>query len=569
MVYPFNMPVDDESKPPRVRPSLSRRSAAYEDLGTVLRHRGRARRGPSAAAAWLLPALIALIAIGVAAFLVAYFHHRSDLSSAAPPTPARRAVLFVLSGVPASALQQVKLPSIDALRARGVSYRRAWVGQMEDSPVVSAATIGTGAFPAHDGVVGTQWRDPNSGALVRPAQFARVQQGELDQIMETAAPPSLAATLAEQGKTLSVGGEGCAAADAAGTWMAAYVLCPTRSHRAWIPAAVTGHAPPASVLRARGLRVRAAFGPALAPTVEGWRASAEDSWIARYTVRAMRATRPKLTIVTFPEYEALGRYTAAKRAGLLRFVLRGIDRDIGTIVHEEQREGLDSRTVYVVTSDGGMAEFARRIALPAVNRAVLSAGGQPVYFQAGAALMIGLRDLLQAQPVAQAVQSASLHGVTAIYYKTGSHGSYRYAPQYLHATLPSSYPPAAAYLLDTMASPSSPDVVVTFSSGAGIEGVRAGKHRNTGSSLGMQWAEQHIPLIIAGHGILQGRVSTSPARLVDIAPTVAALLGMHLQGSDGVVLEDAVLHAHAAALARQQAVDARLRRYIGPLFAGG
>lgn len=572
MVYPFSMPVDDESQRPRIRPSRSRRPvAAYEDLGTVLRHRNRRGRG-STVTPWVPPTIIALVAIGVAAFVVAYLHQRSRVPSAVPPTPARHAVIFVLSGVPVAALQRSDLPSIGALRKRGVSYRDAWVGQMANVPVAASATIGTGTFPARDGVVNSQWRDPNSGALVRPTQFAAVQQGQLDQIMETAAPPSLASALAGetgQGRTLSVGGEGCATADAAGSWMAAYVLCPERARHGWIPSSVTGHAPPASVTRPQGLRVRAASGSALAPSVEGWRAGAEDAWIARYTIRAMRATRPKLTIVNFPEYEALGRYTPKKRSGLLRFVLRGIDRDIGAVVREVRREGIDRSTVYVVASDGGMTAFRSRVPVSSINRAVLSAGGQPVYYERGGTLMIGLRDVLQAQPVAQSIQSAALRGIDAIYYKTGSHGSYRYVLQYLRAALPASYPTAAAYLLDTMASPPSPDVIVIFSPGAGSPGFPAGKHPNTGSSMGTQWSQQHIPLIIAGHGVVQNRTSSSPARLVDIAPTVAASMGVQLQGSSGAVLEDAFLHQHAAQLTRQRAVDARLRGYVRVLRSTG
>lgn len=517
-------------------------------------------------------AVFALLATGVGAFFAAYLHHRSDLSASAPPTPARHAIIFVLSGVPASALQTTDLPNIAALRARGVTYRSAWVGQMESLPIASAATIGTGAFPARDGVIGMQWRDPNSGSVVQPTGSTAVRQGELDQIMETASPPSLAATIAGRsgsGKTVSIGGEGCAAASAAGTWMADYVLCPVRYRRGWIPAAVTGHSPPTGVLAPRDLRTPAARGTSLAPAIEGWRAGAEDAWIASVAVRAMRLTHPRLTIVNFPEYGALSRYTPAARQNLLRFLLRGIDHDIGLIVREERRQKLDGQTVYIVTSDGGVARFARRVPLVKVKVAVRAAGGQPVYVQPGATLAIGLRDILQAQPVVQSIESASLRGVASIFYKSGTRGAYRYAPQYLSPSLPSSYPAAAQYLLTTMASPMSPDAIVAFSHGSGIPGLPVGRHVDIASSFGMGWAEQHIPLIVAGHGILPGRVLSSPARLVDIAPTVAALMGSDLTGSNGVVLEDAFLHQVAGPLARERRADQRLRAYVRALSSAG
>lgn len=511
--------------------------------------------------------LLLLVATVAGAFLVSYFHHRSPLVIS-HSTPARRAVIFVLSGVPASALAGTNLPNISALRRRGTDYRNGWVGQMEDVPLASAATIGTGAFPRSTGIIGAEWRDPSSGALVNPTTFLAMQQGELDQIMQAAGPPSLAQTVVganSRATSLSIGGEDCAVPNVAGTWMATYVLCPRLAGQFWVPAAVTGHAPPRSVLAAQGLRTPASRGSTLAASLEGWPAGAQDSWIAHFAVRAIRMMNPTLTVVTFPEYNTLARYAPPARTRLLRFVLHGIDRNIGAIVAELRREHRERQTVYVVTSDGGITIPRHYIPIARLARAVRSAGGRLLYYAAGNSLVMGLQSPGQAQPVAQAIQAARIPGIDAIYYRARSHGSYHYALEYVNPARASSYPTTTGYLLRTMASATAPDVVVAFAPGLEVRGLPAGTRLSTGSSLGMGRAEQRIPFIVAGHGVQGHRTSTVAARLVDIAPTVAALLGKRLDGSPGMVLEDAFQHQRPDLLVRERSMARTLQRYAAAL----
>ncbi|MCX5975022.1 MAG: hypothetical protein NTU59_10240, partial [Coprothermobacterota bacterium] len=66
------------------------------------------------------------------------------------------------------------------------------------------------------------------------------------------------------------------------------------------------------------------------------------------------------------------------------------------------------------------------------------------------------------------------------------------------------------------------------------------------------WGDQHIPLILAGPGVLQG-TSDTPARLVDILPTLSRLIGFPTDGMDGVVLADALRNPDPSDTRRQQA----------------
>jgi arylsulfatase A-like enzyme len=72
------------------------------------------------------------------------------------------------------------------------------------------------------------------------------------------------------------------------------------------------------------------------------------------------------------------------------------------------------------------------------------------------------------------------------------------------------------------------------------------------------WGNQHIPLIISGPGIQRGVTSNAPARIVDLAPTIARVLGFPLKGFDGVPLADALDNVSADDLTAQNAVTLKL-----------
>jgi hypothetical protein len=169
-----------------------------------------------------------------------------------------------------------------------------------------------------------------------------------------------------------------------------------------------------------------------------------------------------------------------------------------------------------------------------------------VYTTSDTATLIGLRDGLQAQPVAQAIQAANYNYVDAIYYASGSAGSRVYEPQFLNPNVPASFPAALDYLLGTLASPNSPDVVVVYR-----PGTLVGEGPAVMGTLGLQWEDQHVPLFISGHAVARGVQSLFPARLVDIAPTIETLMGLRPPAVDGVVLADALLNPTSRVLEKQ------------------
>ena len=74
-------------------------------------------------------------------------------------------------------------------------------------------------------------------------------------------------------------------------------------------------------------------------------------------------------------------------------------------------------------------------------------------------------------------------------------------------------------------------------------------------------------MILAGPGIKKGYVSTYPARLVDIAPTVETLLGAAPQHQDGMPLADALVNPPAGALAFQRKASVQLSSDVDALIS--
>ncbi|HEX6507361.1 MAG TPA: hypothetical protein VF221_06995, partial [Chloroflexota bacterium] len=162
------------------------------------------------------------------------------------------------------------------------------------------------------------------------------------------------------------------------------------------------------------------------------------------------------------------------------------------------------------------------------------------------------------QPVAQSLESGTGRAIDAVYFKSQTASGWQYGAQYVSPGVSSRFADATQYLLGTVASADSPDVVVIYRPHAGLILERAGRYRRREGGLGLQWDNQHIPLIVAGHGTYAGRTSSYPARLVDIAPTVEALLGLSAGTGDGEALRDGLIQPPAGA-DFQKASSSRLR----------
>jgi arylsulfatase A-like enzyme len=96
----------------------------------------------------------------------------------------------------------------------------------------------------------------------------------------------------------------------------------------------------------------------------------------------------------------------------------------------------------------------------------------------------------------------------------------------------------------------------------GTVGVQPGEATWKGDHGGADWQSQHIPLLIAGPGLRGKHVSSFPARLIDIAPTILALAGGSHDTMRGAVLADALKAPSAADVAAEKA----LRLQLDPVY---
>lgn len=545
---------------------MSRRDTriSRRDLGRVHQTR-RARRGGRTG----LALLAAVLLLGSLAAIVTAIrlHHAESGQLATTASPASNAVIFVLDGATADEVRGAAMPNLATLQRLGTTYTDAWIGQLESWEPASAATFGTGLFPRNHGIVGRVWTNTQTGTGTTTAVDLTGGPGAAERVLRSEAASPLVSALKGHDRrdtVLAVGGSRCSSAAAAAGPGADYILCATQDGRRWVPGAIAGHGLPSGSVDPQTLSVPVALGSQLGPTVEGWQAGQEDDWITRYALAAMRTVNPSLTIIVFPEIRELVPYVSPDgRDALVAQLLRGIDADIGRIEAMLHRSRRWSGTTFAVTSGEATAPFVDSVPMASLDEALIAAGAQKGYISAGGSAQIGLVVPQQSQPVAQALQAEKLTGIDAIYYKMQRQGGYEYDPQYLDPLLPAHFADVAGYLLSTVASASSPDVIAAYAPNTATPAPPLGSYTSAASSGGWAWDTQHIPLVLSGRGITPNATSTYPAMLVDIAPTIAAAMGLSEDDADGTVLADGLLNPPDGATDAQT----KERGILGPLVA--
>ena len=150
--------------------------------------------------------LAALAAAGLSATLL------DTIVGAESPLPALAAgqahylCLIVLDGFRPDYLNLANMPAFHALASRGISYDRAWVGQLESETPTGHATIGTGSFPRHNGVIGFEWRDPVSRREVLDGWEQGSLLGQVGRDMRHANVHSLAGSIKAARSGIAGGG---------------------------------------------------------------------------------------------------------------------------------------------------------------------------------------------------------------------------------------------------------------------------------------------------------------------------------------------------------------------------
>ncbi|MGH2442169.1 MAG: alkaline phosphatase family protein [Chloroflexota bacterium] len=466
----------------------------------------------------------------------------------------RYAVVIVLDGTRPGYFNLAPMPNLRALMARGVTYNQAFVGQEIANTPPSHATIGTGLFPKHHGVQGFQWKDPATNAVTRPSDLAAVESGALEQVESQHRVPSLAASTSSSafgGKSVSISGHKCYAADAMGTAAANYILCSMIYHDRWVAQAIGSHRPPPGAIN--NPRWDVPIPPphsGLGPAVEQWKVGAENDWTVKYALWAFhRVHYPRLLMINLPETDVIGHY--APTSAPLRVLMKRFDRELGSIIAAYRAAGLLGRTDFVVTADHGMSRIKNIVPYHLLEEAIAMAGTRAVYIEADTAAAMGLRESEMARVVSQSLGHIGGPNVDAVYYKSVHNQIWSYHLGYARSGLSATLLRAYHILINTAASDTGPDVFAVYGPHTSTHDFASNGYTWVAGHLGPQWGDQHIPLVIAGPGIRHGATSSYPARLVDIAPTIDRLLHQRSGKVDGSVLSDALVHASPTKLARQ------------------
>ena len=483
-----------------------------------------------------------LVASSLAATTAHVLHTRANpavlggdpLASLADIKP-KYLVLMVLDGARPDYFGLTPLPHVDALRAGGTQFTNAIDGILEAETPSGHATIATGSRPSRDGILGFDWVNDND----RYSLFDPSQMGALVQLMQESRAPTIAGLYKKQYPRARVvalsGHKYYAAAPLGGPNADAIMYFQGDSKGRYVPVAVPGHTPPASVLNAPELTFPTTHPP------DG----VENHLTTLLALTAVRQMHPRLLLINYAEFDwPLGHvYGGSLDAAKVIADMKTFDADLGRLEDAYRKAGILDQTLFVITADHGMMPITHFVPATVISDAVTRAGTTAPNIASSSADYIWLADATKAQAVAQNVLAAHDPGIQAAYYLTAIQGKPRYVSAGTSG-VSSAMERANQYLLDSLLNGHEPSVVVFGGEGVSFSDPKTGWKADHG---GNSWQSQHIPLILAGPGIQSGEVSSAPVQLEDVAPTVLTDMGVQPSGMEGHVLNDALVQSSSVA----------------------
>lgn len=466
------------------------------------------------------------------------------------PVRAQYLVLFVLDGGRPDYIGLTHLPHVDALRAHGVQFTNTIDGILESETPAGHTTLATGSTPRRDGILGFNWaQNDNDYSLFSPTV---IRSGALEHIVEQRGVPTIAGLYKahfRSNKVVALSGHKYYAADPLGGPRADAILYYTLDGKHhYVPAAIPGHMPPASLLQKHNL---------IAP--EHLHFGEDDSYAAKLAMATFQVMRPHVTLINVPEFDwPLGHVYGGNldRKDTIALMKR-FDSDLGKIEDQYRKAGILDKTLFVITSDHGMAPVTHFIPYTTIQNAITKAGTKPTSIAYNHSAYIWLHDPRKAAAVAHNLAAAHDPGVNSVYYLTGTgrnHGYRRAAG----TTVTAASEAANQYLLRTLMNGHEPTVVLFCRTDATTSSNSTNWRADHG---GPTWQSEHIPLILSGPGIRRGVVLRQPAQLDDVAPTVLTDLGVTPHGMEGRVLTDALTnpagvstHARSAEIKQLQPI---------------
>ncbi len=457
-------------------------------------------------------------------------------------------VLIVLDGGRPDYFGLTRLPHVDALRQEGTQYTHAIDGILESETPTGHATISTGSSPRRDGILGFSWaQNDNDYSLFSPSV---VRAGAIEHIMEAAGVPTIAGLYKAKyphARVVALSGHKYYAADPLGGPKADAIMYYQGDQSGhYVPTAIPGHVPPRGVLNAPGLIGRTTR---LAP-------GQDDHFATLLALSAIRRMHPRILLINYPEFDwPLGHvFGGISDRPRVIGLMRDFDRDLGMIEQAYRRAGVLHRTLFVITADHGMVPLHRYIPDTIITNAVAAAGTTAPSLSFSTGGYIWLRDFSKSQAVADRIlRTGAGAGIQSVYYLSTAGGHMHYVRSTV-APLPPSIDATNQTLLATLIDGHQPTVVAFADEGATFASPTTHWKGDHGGST---WQSQHVPLIFSGPGIRRGVVTSQPARLEDVAPTLLWDMGVTPTGMDGHVLSEALLRAPPHSRVAARAAESR------------
>jgi arylsulfatase A-like enzyme len=251
--------------------------------------------------------------------------------------------------------------------------------------------------------------------------------------------------------------------------------------------------------------------------------------------------RQQVTLINLPEFDwPLGHVNG----GVLdpkdaRTLMQTFDRDLAALQYAYWKAGVLDRTLFVLMSDHGMTPLRHTVSQTDLTGAIAKSGTTIVSQAYTSGAFFWLKDGSRAALAAQNIARLNNRNIQAVYARVYTSKGYVYARVSSAKLLRSGATEGAnQYLLNSFNGANAPDVVVSFAEGVGCE--PGGQAHWKADHGGTSWQAQHLPLILSGPGIRSGYMSSYPARLIDVAPTVLQVMGASHSGMQGIPLADAL-----------------------------
>lgn len=473
------------------------------------------------------------------------------------PSPFEYLVLVSVDGALPAYFDFPGLQQIEAFRSGGAWYGGGWVAAFENNTPPGHAQMATGSFPRTNGILGFGWGNPDTGERVQVAHGTPLEEGLMDKIVRGKGVPTLSGLVKAaypDARTAAVSGSKPYAAAALGVGPTDFILYAERKKK---PGAardfVEGFEVPAAVeLAPRALPGKSpgdAFldRSGLVLSMGAVEAAAYPFALAETLVREYR---PRALMINVSETDNFGHATGGMTSPkVMASVMREVDRGLAALVRTYRDLGLYDRTLWILTSDHGMTPGLVTRFNEDVRKAVTGGKGDRI------AVPGSYTRTARARETAERMESAALPDVTGVYFREFSAGRWRYrAGPETAARLEPDLDGAYRFILDNYATEYSYTVVAPSRDGVLYEAegkIRKGAHGE------LNWINQNIPILLFGPGVRPGFSSDHPARLVDILPTAARLLGIEVPSCDGIVLADALIFPGPGDADRQTEVGIR------------